>query len=220
MIQVGLIDDHVSFRDALAFMLQREPDITVDLEAGLVAEARQLLETTPIDVALVDLDLPDGKGLEVLPYVRSKNPAAAAIVLTGSINPESPALAISNGAVGFLHKSASTADVVAAIRVAASGEMLFSATEAVTLLREAARLHARDESKRRTLDQLTQRERDVLCALGSGLDNQAIADQLFIGTATVRTHVSEVLRKLEVDSRLQAALLAVRFGLVDLTDAG
>ena len=220
MIRVGLIDDHVSFRDALAFMLQREPDITVDLEAGRVAEALQLLETTPIDVALVDLDMPDGKGLDVLPYVRNKNPAAAAIVLTGSTNPESPALAISNGAVGFLHKSASTAEVVTDIRVAASGEMLFSATEAVTLLREAARLQARDESKRRMLDQLTQRERDVLTALGSGLDNQAIADQLFIGTATVRSHVSEVLRKLNVDSRLQAALIAVRFGLVDPYDVG
>ncbi len=220
MIRVGLIDDHVSFRGALAFMLQREVDITVDLEAGRVSEARLLLESTPIDVALVDLDLPDGQGLDLLPLVCGQNPQAAAIVLTGSTNPESPAMAIANGAVGYLHKSSSTAEVVQAIRTVAAGETLFSATKAVELMREAARFQAKDQAKRQMLDQLTQRELDVLRALGTGLDNQAIADRLFITTATVRTHVSEVLRKLHVDSRLQAALIAVRLGLVDLSDAG
>lgn len=220
MIRVGLVDDHVSFRGALAFMLQREGDITVDLEAGRLSEAQGLLESIPIDVALVDLDLPDGKGLELLPLVRNQNPRAAAIVLTGSTNPESPAMAITNGAVGFLHKSASTAEVVQAIRTVATGEALFSAVEAVKLMQEAARFQAKDQVKRQTLDLLTQRELDVLRALGAGLDNQAIADRLFITTATVRTHVSEVLRKLHVDSRLQAALIAVRLGLVDSSDAG
>lgn len=220
MIRVGLIDDHVSFRGALAFMLRREADISIELEAGRVSEARALLKSTTIDVALVDLDLPDGQGLDLLPLVRAHNPGAAALVLTGSTNPESPALAVANGAVGYLHKSASTAEVINAIRAAAAGESLFTAPELIALMREAVNLKAKDQSRRQTLDQLTQRELDVLRALGAGLDNQAIADQFFISTATVRTHVSEVLRKLNVDSRLQAALIAVRVGLVDLDDAG
>ncbi len=220
MIRVGLIDDHASFRGALAFMLQREADISIELEAGRISEARALLGTTMIDVAVVDLDLPDGQGLDLLPLVHDQNPQAAAIVLTGSTNPESPALAIANGAVGYLHKSASTAEVVEAIRIAATGETLFTATEAVALMREAAKIHAKHQARRQILDQLTQRELDVLRALGDGLDNQAIAERLFITTATVRTHVGEVLRKLEVDSRLQAALIAVRLGLVDPDEAG
>jgi DNA-binding NarL/FixJ family response regulator len=218
VIRVALIDDHVSFRGALAFMIERDEDISVVVQAGELEEARALLERESIDVALLDLDLPDGNGLDLLPLLREHNPDAAVVILTGSINPENPGLAIANGAVGFLHKSVSTADVTNAIKRAATGEALFSATEAVSLLRQAAQYQSRAQTTQRVLDQLTPREIDVLESLVDGLDNQAIADRLFLSTATVRTHVREILRKLDVDSRLQAALYAVRLGIVKLDE--
>jgi DNA-binding NarL/FixJ family response regulator len=218
VIRVALIDDHVSFRGALAFMIERDEDISVVVQAGRFEETRAFLEREAIDVALVDLDLPDGNGLDLLPLLRERNPDSAVVILTGSIKPENPGLAIANGAVGFLHKSVSTADVIDAIKRAAAGEALFSATEAVSLLRQAAQYQSRVQTTQRVLDQLTPREIDVLEALADGLDNQAIADRLFLSTATVRTHVREILRKLNVNSRLQAALYAVRLGVVKLDE--
>lgn len=215
MIRVALIDDHASFRGALAFMLEREGDISVVGQAGTLAEARQLAAGTPADVTLVDLDLPDGSGLDLLPILHEHNATVAVVILTGSVRPEKPALAVAAGAVGFLPKAVGTAEIVAAIRRVASGETLFTATEAVTLMRQAVQYQTQNQATQRALEQLTRRERDVLRALAIGLDNNAIAERLYLSTATVRTHVGEILRKLGVDSRLQAALLAVRHGMVD-----
>ena len=218
MIRTALVDDHASFRGALAFMLDREEDLSVIAQAGTLTEAKAVLATTPVDVALVDLDLPDGYGLDLLPVLREHTPDAAVVVLSGSLRPETPALAVAAGAVGFLHKSVSTGTIAAAIRQVATGEMLFAAAEAVALMRQAAQYQTRTQATRQALEQLTLRERDVLGALAAGLDNQAIADRLYLSTATVRTHVGQILRKLGVDSRLQAALLAVRHGVVESED--
>ena len=158
----------------------------------------------------MDLDFPNGHGLDILGEIYERNPGAAAVILTGSIRPESRALAVAAGAAGFLHKSTSVGEIVSAIRNIASGQSLFSPAEAMALIREAAQHHANIQARLRTLDQLTPRERDVLRALACGLDNQAIADRLCLSTATVRTHVVHVLEKLNVDSRLQAALVAGR----------
>ncbi|MDQ3542085.1 MAG: response regulator transcription factor [Chloroflexota bacterium] len=215
MIDVLLVDDHASFRGALAFMLEREEDISVVAQAGSLAEARTVLANVAIAVALVDLDLPDGHGLDLLTDIRQRNPEAPVLILTGSIRAESRAMAVASGASGFLHKSTSVAEIVTGIRRVAAGQPLITPAEAITLMSQA-RLHlARTETSQRALRQLTPRERDVLRALAAGLDNQAIADRLHLGTATVRSHVVQVLRKLEVDSRLQAALFAVRHGVVD-----
>lgn len=215
MIRVILVDDHASFRGALAFMLEREGDIEVVGQAGTLAEARQIAASTPADVALVDLDLPDGNGLDLLPVLHEHTAMTAVVILTGSVRPEKPALAVAAGAVGFLPKAVGTAEIVAAIRRVATGETLFTATEAVALMRQAAQYQTRTQATQRALEGLTRRERDVLRGLAAGLDNNAIAKRLYLSTATVRTHVGEVLRKLGVDSRLQAALLAVRHGEVD-----
>jgi DNA-binding NarL/FixJ family response regulator len=212
MIRVALIDDHASFRGALAFMLDHEEDLTVVAQAGSVAEAKAALSGVPIDVALIDLDLPDGHGLDLLPILHGHTPQVAVVILSGSIHPNSPALAVDAGAVGFLHKAVGTPEIAAAIRHVAEGETLFSAADSVMLMRHAAHYHARNQSAQRSLKQLTRREMDVLRALAAGLDNNAIAERLYLTTATVRTHVGEILRKLGVESRLQAALLAVRHG--------
>jgi len=215
MIRVMLVDDHASFRDALAFMIGREPDVDVVAQAGSVAGSEAVLPGVDVDVVLVDLDLPDGHGLDLLPAIRRRNPEAAAIVLTGSMRPESQALAIAGGAVGYLHKSTEVAEILLAIRTVASGQALITPMAAMALMHEAFAYQTRIQSTQRTLAQLTPRERDVLAALTDGLDNQAIAARLHMGTETVRSHVVQVLRKLGVESRLQAALFAVRHGVID-----
>jgi DNA-binding NarL/FixJ family response regulator len=117
-----------------------------------------------------------------------------------------------------LHKSASTAQLIAAIRDVHAGKLLLDPGEAAELLQLVGERRARYEVEREALGRLTQREREVLRLMAEGLDNQALADRLFVGVETVRTHVARLLRKLGVDSRLQAILLAYRHGVASLSD--
>ncbi len=220
MIRLIVIDDHVSFRSALAFMLDREPDLHVTGQAGSLDEARAVFDIVPVDVALIDLDLAGTNGIELIRELRVRHPQATAIVLTGSERPESRALAVAAGAIGLVHKSSSVEEVASAVRRAGSGQPLITPTEAVELFREAADVQSRSQEARKALEQLTAREADVLRALAVGLDNQAIADHLFVGPETVRSHVARILRKLGVDSRLQAVLYALRYGFLRQEDLG
>ena len=220
MIRVALIDDHTAFRGALAFMLGMQGDITVVGEAGSLREAEEMLAGGPVDVALVDLDLAGEDGTGLIHSLRSRHPDAVAVVLTGNTRPESRAMAVAAGAVGVMHKSTSIADVVAAIRQVATGQPLIGPAEAVELLREAVTLQSRSGEGRRALESLTPREADVLRALAAGLDNQAIAERLYISHETVRSHVVRILRKLGVDSRLQAVLFALRHGYLSPDELG
>jgi DNA-binding NarL/FixJ family response regulator len=209
MINVMLVDDHASLRQAIAFLVDREPDLQVVAGAGSLAEARALLKTTTIDVLLLDMELPDGMGTDLLPELFRHSPGASQVVLSGSHLPHNRARSIAAGAVGFLHKSLGVPEIVEAIRKAARGEPLIPAVEAMALMREANQYERSREAVQRRLDLLTPREMDVLNALARGHDNQTIADELHLTTATVRSHVAHLLRKLDVDSRLQAALIAV-----------
>lgn len=220
MIQILIVDDHASFRDAMAFMLTHQGDITVTAQAGSLAEARAVLADITVDIALIDLDLPDGQGLELLPDLHTRHPGASAVILTGSIRKESQALAIAAGAVGFLHKSTNIVEIATAIRRLAAGHTLITPSEALALMRQAAQYEARTQATQRAFAQLSRREHDVLRELAAGLDNQGIADRLSISADTVHTHVGRLLRKLEVHSRLQAALLAVRHGVINQDDLG
>lgn len=218
MIRTVLVDDHASYRHTLAFLLDRDDGLSVVGHAATVAEARSIVAANPVDVALVDEEVSDGRGLDLLPALRSHNPDAVAIVLTASTRPESPALAVADGAIGFLPKSETVAAIGNSIRRAATGEILFTTADVVDLMRQAMQVRAETQAAQWALGQLTRREREVLVGLAAGLDNQAIADQLHLTTVTTRTHIGHILRKLHVDSRLQAALLAVRHGVVDLDE--
>jgi DNA-binding NarL/FixJ family response regulator len=218
MIRLLLIDDHTSFRGALAFMLGREEDIEIVGEAGTLVEARAALQRGPVDVALVDLDLDGEDGTTLVKEMHARYPEAAAIVLTANQRAESRAMAIAAGAVGVLLKTTSVPKVLSAVRAAAAGEPLMKPAELVELFRSAAAHQAISTEGERALQSLTPREADVLRALAKGLDNQAIADQLFISHETVRSHIVRILRKLGVESRLQAVLVALRHGFVKTDD--
>ncbi len=219
MIRILLVDDHASTREPLAFMLDQEADLSVVAQAGSLEEARLVL-TEPgfgIDVAVIDLGLPDGSGEALIGMARASNPRAVALVLTYFSDQERLARAIQAGASGLLHKSASVADVMNAIRSLHAGESLLSAQEVLAALQVGDQERQREREFRRQSEQLTDRELEVLRALAEGLSDREIADRFHIGPATVRTHVTSILAKLRATSRLQALVQAIRHGIVTIS---
>jgi len=214
MTGVLLVDDHASFRQPLAFMLDREPDIAVVGQAGTLAEARGML--TGVDIAVVDLGLPDGSGVELIAALHDANPNAQALILSAATDRQLIARAVEAGAAGVLHKSVGIAEIIDAVRRLAAGRQLFTTREIVALLELAGRQREQQREVLAALTRLTPRELEVLQALADGLNDREIAQRLYIATETARTHMVNILRKLGVDSRLQALVVAVRHGVVEI----
>ena len=217
-IRIAVVDDHDTFRDPLAFMLEREPDLTVVARPRSLSEARELIEDggPTVDVAIVDLNLPDGSGTEFIRDLRSCQPRATALVLSATADQEHLASAIEAGAAGVMHKSAPMGDLVEAVHRLAAGEQLLSQEEVIGALRFLVRVRESNREARLTIDRLTPREREVLQALAEGWSDKEIARRLHVGVGTVHSHVTNILSKLEVSSRLQALVFAVRYGVVTI----
>ena len=217
-IRVLIVDDHAALSWSLAFVFAQEADLRVVATAATLAEARRHVAAgVEVDVALVDLDLPDGSGVDLIHELCAANRGASAIVLSGTVTDRSRALAIAAGASGVLDKAMADPRAIAvAIRSVCRGEPLISPADAVAIATDAARHRQADHAARAALVRLTPRERDILQAIAEGMSDKAIAARLFLSDRTVRNHVGALLGKLEVDSRLQAVLLAVRLGAVRL----
>ncbi|MCC7022891.1 MAG: response regulator transcription factor [Thermomicrobiales bacterium] len=214
-IRILLIDDHAVFRQPLTFMLEREPDLTVVAQVGSLHEARKILaaQASAIDLALVDLRLPDGVGIDLVRELRDMNPEAHSVVLTADTDRVLHARALEAGASAVVSKTAQLAEIIDAVRRVHKGESIQSAREIIELLRLAGEERERDQARQEMLARLTPRELQVLESLSEGLDNRAIADRLFISPETARTHVVKLLAKLNVESRLQAAIFAIENGI-------
>jgi two-component system nitrate/nitrite response regulator NarL len=216
-IRVLLVEDHASFRQALAFMLEREPGFEVAGQVGSLAEARQLngevLEN--VEVAIVDLALPDGDGLELIEDFSSQ-PGMTTLVLSASLEPGRFARAVEAGASGVLHKSTPIKDIVEAVQLLRSGEALLSPAEVVEMLRLVGRERQEELAARQAVERLTPREKEVLEALAEGLESKEIAEKLNVTVETERTHMVNILHKLGVHSRLQALVFAARYGVVQI----
>ena len=217
-VRVMLVDDHTSFRLPLAIVLEREPDLEVVAQAGSLAEAREMLrgKEPAVDVVLVDLNLPDGSGVDLISDLRVARPNAAALVLSAHSDPSQLARAIEAGAMGIAHKSTSPLEVVESLRRLYAGEKLLSLQEFTAAIRLVSRERQEDQEARLAIERLTSREREVLQALADGLSDQEIAERLYVGVGTVRSHLRSLLLKLQVQSRLQVLVFAVRHGLVEI----
>jgi DNA-binding NarL/FixJ family response regulator len=213
-IRLLLVDDHLSFRQPLAVMLGLEPGLAVVAQAGSLAEARPLL--AGVDVALVDLDLPDGDGADLIRELRRANPRARALALAAGADPAEAARAVAAGAAGVLDKARPVAELVAALRRLGAGERLMAPAEEIALLRLAGQRRARDRAAQAAIGRLTGREGEVLRALADGLSDRAIGERLRVRPETVRSHMVHLLGKLGVDSRLQALVFGLRHGLVEV----
>ena len=215
-IRVLLVEDHAAFRQAMAIVLSREPDLTVVGEAGTLREARALLDNGPVDVAVVDINLPDGTGIDLIRDVIAPHRLAQVLVLTASASLLDLARAIEVGAAGVLHKTVPLAEIVDAVRRLCAGQPVMHPAEIVALLRLAQEDGNDRQTARTALGRLTPHEREVLILLGEGLGDKEMAERLHVGKETVHTHMVNVLRKLGVETRLQALIFAVTHGLVRL----
>jgi DNA-binding NarL/FixJ family response regulator len=215
--RIFLVEDHASFRQALAFMFEREGEFVVAGQAGSLAEAHAFLGRSPddFDVVVVDLSLPDGDGFGLIAELSSR-PNVMTLVLSASLEPTRFARAVEAGASGVLHKSAPIGEIVDAVRRLRSGEALLSPAEVVEMLRMVSRRRQEEYEAKRAIEKLTPREKQVLSALGEGLDSRDIAEKLHITIETERTHMVNILGKLDVHSRLQALVFATRHGLVEI----
>ena len=217
-IRIIVVDDHDTFRDPLAFMLEREPDLTVVARPRSLSEAKEVLESAElaVEVAIVDLNLPDGSGTDLIRDLSRSHPHAEALVLSAMSEQRYLAEAIEAGAAGVMHKSVPMSDLVEAVRRLAAGEQLLSQQEVIEALRFIGRVRESNREAQALSEKLTPREREVLQALAEGLSDKEIAQRLHVGVGTVHSHVTNILSKLEVSSRLQALVFGVRYGVVTI----
>jgi DNA-binding NarL/FixJ family response regulator/signal transduction histidine kinase/PAS domain-containing protein len=212
--RVLLVDDHAAIREAIALALAQDDEFIVNAQAGSLAEARAQLDD--VDVAIIDLELPDGDGADLIEDLRDRDPGTQTLVLSAHADRASVARAVQKGAAAVLDKSIHLHEVVSAVRRMRAGETLMKLDDVVELLRFADRRRERELDERGLIESLSPREREVLQLLAEGLDSAAIADQLYISPRTERNHVANILGKLRVHSQLQAVLFALRYGAVDV----
>jgi DNA-binding NarL/FixJ family response regulator len=213
-IRVAIVDDQPLMRGGLRLTIEAEDDMTVVGEAGDGRAAIELVEQAAPDVVLMDIQMPVLDGLAATVDVVSRSDAPAVIVLTTFDRDEYVFEALRAGASGFLLKNAPPEDLVDAIRVVARGEAMLAPAVTGRVIAEFARHHS-PAVPDPALEQLTEREREVLTHLATGATNAEIARAMILGEATVKTYVSNVLAKLGLRDRVQAVVYAYEHGLVD-----
>jgi DNA-binding NarL/FixJ family response regulator len=212
-VRVLVVDDHDRFRKGLRVLLEEDGLEVADAASG--EAALRLLRSRPVDVVVMDLNMPGMSGVEATRRVLEQSPESAVLVLTGAADEESVLAAVRAGARGYLLKDAELAEIVAGIRAAASGESVVSPQVASGLLSRLRQTGARPPPQAPATPELSARERAILTLLARGCDNAQIGERLFLSSSTVKSQVSALLRKLGVENRVQAAVYAIRRGLVE-----
>jgi len=213
-IRVLIAEDHTVVRGGLCALLEDVTGIEVVAEAADGVEAVLKTRAVKPDVILMDLMMPRKTGIEAIEEIKHENPNARILVLTSYSDDDKVFAAIKAGALGYLLKETSTTDLLQAIRDVYNGESSLHPAIARKLIRELNRPSTLPPSD----EPLTEREAEVLVLVARGLSNQDIADKLVISERTVRTHVSNILGKLHLANRTQAALYALKEGLTSLDD--
>jgi len=215
-IRVLLVDDHAMVRRGMRDFLELHDDIEIVGEAADGGEAIEQASALKPDIVIMDLMMPGIDGIEATTRIRAAQPSVEIIALTSFVEEARVLAAIEAGAAGFLLKDAEADELAAAIRAAAAGEVHLDPAIAGIVarrMRSGAANGSNTGSEADGIASLTARERDVLACVARGLPNRAIAEALGITERTARTHVSNILAKLGLSSRTQAALLAVQHGL-------
>jgi len=219
-IRTLIVDDHALFRRGLEIVLVTEPDIEVVGEASDGAEAVQKAGESLPDVVLMDVRMPRRGGLEACRAIKDVCPSARIIILTMSDEEEDLFEAIRAGASGYLLKDIPLDQVAEAVRAVHGGQSLISPPMAGKLLSEFAALAKRaadDRPEQVSAPNLTDREMQVLKLVARGMNNRDIAKELFISDNTVKNHVRNILEKLQIHSRMEAVMVAVREKLIELS---
>ena len=217
-IRVLVVDDHALFRRGLEIVLAQEDDIEVVGEAGDGAEAVEKTGNLLLDIVLMDIRMPRRGGIDACRAIKDVVPSARIIMLTISDEEADLYEAIKAGATGYLLKEISIEEVADAVRAVAGGQSLISPSMASKLLTEfASMIKKEDEKQQVPAPRLTDRELEVLKLVARGLNNRDIAKQLFISENTGKNHVRNILEKLQLHSRMEAVVYAVREKLLEIT---
>lgn len=211
-IRVLIADDHTVVRKGLRTLLLTEPGLEVVGEAVDGVEADALYRTLLPDVLLLDLQMPRRGGLEVITELKQDFPEVHILVLTSSSDEEAVLTAVQSGALGYLMKDSTPEELVEAIHAVHNGRPFLQPSVAFKFMQALKRPSTALE------EPLTGREHEILRHVAHGLSNQEIADRLTISERTVRTHISHILDKLDLENRTQAALYALRHGLTGLDE--
>jgi two-component system response regulator DevR len=206
MIRVFLVDDHEVVRRGVADMLESDPGLTVVGEAATVSQALARIPALKPDVAVLDVRLTDGNGVELCRDLRSSMPELNCLMLTSYTDEQAMLDAILAGAGGYVIKDIKGMDLIEAVREVASGRSLLDNRAAAALI---AKLRA-DAEQKGPLATLTDRERTLLELIGEGLTNRQISERMFLAEKTVKNYVSRLLTKLGMERRTQVAVLAAK----------
>src|SRR5438034_696682 len=215
-IRVLLVDDHELVRQGVASMLAKAEDLTVVGEAKTGREAIETARKELPDVVLMDVRMPDMDGLEATRRIKEERSRTAVIMVTMHDNPAYLREAVRAGAAGYLLKDVSKDDLIDAIRQVATGGAFIESQMLKGMLSEMKPGSATPSAARN----LTKREREILALVAEGLSNREIADKLVLSPETVKSHVAAILEKRNVSDRTQAAIYAVRHGLVEVSPGG
>ncbi len=213
-VTVGIVDDHQVLVEAMKQVIQGEAGLQVVGEAGTCAECLSLVQHSHPDVLLLDVNLPDGDGLSLVPRINLLSSETAILILTTFSDEATLLRAIDLGVSGFVSKNRHLSDVLAAIRQVASGEIAIPASLLLGLLGRKPKAPGRDLDVAQS-EPLTARELEILACLAEGKSGTEIAARLTISPLTVRTHIRNLMEKLGVHSRLEAVTYALHHGLID-----
>jgi two-component system response regulator DevR len=215
-VTVQIVDDHQVLVEALRRVVENEADLQVVGEAGTCADCLSLIQQVHPAVLLLDVNLPDGDGLSLVPKINQLSPQTAILVLTTFSDEATLLRAIDLGVSGFVSKNRHLSEVLAAIRQVASGEIAIPASLLLGLLGRKPKQRGRElDLALSGGEPLTTREREILRLLAEGKSGPEIAEHLSISPLTVRTHIRNLMDKLGVHSRLEAVTYALRQGLID-----
>jgi DNA-binding NarL/FixJ family response regulator len=212
LIRVLLVDDQALFREALRTLISLQPDLEVVGEAGNGEEALASARNLSPDVVLMDLQMPVLDGVAATRRLREEQPECRVIALTTFDDDEYIFDCLRSGAVGYLLKDAPAEKLFEAIRAAARGESFLQTSVTTRVLAEFTRLSDQPSNPPTLIEPLSDREREILRLITTGSSNREIAEQLFIAEGTVKNHVTNILGKLDVRDRTQAALKARELG--------
>jgi DNA-binding NarL/FixJ family response regulator len=218
--RVMLVEDHASFRQALAFVLRQDKDFEVVAQAGTLAEARRCLDgwggTDRIEAAVIDLALPDGNGTELVGDLSGHNPSMTVVVLSPTLSRENLTKAVEAGADGVLDKLAGVGEIVGELRRLSAGAARPSQQQVLEAFLSIGQRHDPHSYERTALVSITPREREILRALAEGLNSEEIAERLGMTAEEEHAQVANVITKLGALSRLMALAVAARLGIVEV----
>ena len=214
-LKLLIVDDHAIFREGLRALLDMEEDFCVIGEASSGMEAVSMVSDEPPDVILLDLHLPDGTGSEFCGQLLEVSPQSKVLILSAYDDDQEVSAALISGASGYVLKTVGGERLADNIRAVYGGEVLLAPTVAAKVVRQLSRLKEETGRQEEALDVLTPREREVFFLASRGLKNAEIAEELYLSEKTIKTHLRNIYNKLNLASKAELRLFAVKMGLTE-----